>query len=54
MIISCISTRPFKDKRTIHIKSEAVEVYMGIDTKNVIDTLFNTFTKCSARARNIK
>ena len=42
MIISCISTRSFKDKHTIHSKSEAKEVYMGSDTKNVIYTLFNT------------
>ena len=42
MIISCISTISFKDKRTMHSKSEAVEVYMGTDTKNVIDILFNT------------
>ena len=42
MVINCISTRNFKDKRTIHSKSEAVEIYMGSDTKNVIDTLFNT------------
>ena len=42
MIISCKSTRSFKDKRTIHSKSEAVEIYMGSDTKNVIDTLLNT------------
>ena len=42
MVINCISTRSFKDKRTIHSKSEAVEIYMGSDTKNVIDTLFNT------------
>ena len=51
MIISCISTRPFKDKRTIHTKSEAVEVYMGSDTKNVIDTLFNTLEQNFQRAQ---
>ena len=45
MIISCIFTRGFKDKRTIHSKSEAVEVSMGSDTKNVIDTLFNTLAQ---------
>ena len=26
----------------MHSKSKAVEVYMGSDTENVIDTLFNT------------
>ena len=42
MMINCIFTRRFKDKPTIHSKSEAVEIYMGSDTKNVINTLFNT------------
>ena len=41
-IISCISTKSFNEKRTMHSKSKAVEVYMGSDTENVIDTLFNT------------
>ena len=39
---SCISTKSFEDRRTIHSKSEPVEIYMGSDTANVIDTLFNT------------
>ena len=51
MIISCISTRSFKDKRTTHSKSEAVEVYMGSDTKNVMNTLFNTFLQNFQRAQ---
>ena len=42
MINSCISTKSFKDKHTIYLKSEQVEIYMGSDTENVIDTLFNT------------
>ena len=42
IIISCISTKSFNEKRSMHSKSEAVEVYMGSDTENVIDTLFNT------------
>ena len=42
MMINCIFTRRFKDKPTIHSKSEAVEIYIGSDTKNVINTLFNT------------
>ena len=42
MINSCISTKSFKDKRTIYLKSEQVEIYMGSDTENVFDTLFNT------------
>ena len=30
------------ETRTMHPKSRQVEVYMGSDTENVIDTLFNT------------
>ena len=42
IINSCISTKSFNEKCTMHSKSKAVEVYMGSDTENVIDTLFNT------------
>ena len=38
---SCISTKSFKEKRTMHSKSETVEVYMVSDTDDVIDTPFN-------------
>ena len=37
--ISCISTKSFNEKHTMHSKSKAVEVYMGSDTEDVIDTL---------------
>ena len=42
IIISCISTKSFNEKRSMHSKSEALEVYIGSDTENIIDTLFNT------------
>ena len=42
MYIKCISIKSFNVTRTMHPKSKQVEVYMGSDTKNVIDTLFNT------------
>ena len=38
---SCISTKSFKEKHTMHSKSETVEVYMVSDTDDVIDTPFN-------------
>ena len=41
MHINCISTRSFKEKRIMHPISEPVEIFMGSDTENVIDTLFN-------------
>ena len=42
MYIKCISTKSFNETRTMHPKSKQVEVYVRIDTENVIDTLFNT------------
>ena len=42
MYIKCISTKRFNETRTIHPKSRQVEVSMGSDTENVIDTLFDT------------
>ena len=39
---SCISTRSFEEIRTIYTKSEAVEIFMGSETKDVIDKLFYT------------
>ena len=42
MYIKCISTKGFDETRTMHSKSRQVEVYMGSDTYNVINTLFNT------------
>ena len=39
---SCISTRSFEETRTIYSASEPVEMFMGSDTEDVTDTLFNT------------
>ena len=36
------STRNFEETRTIYAASEQVEIVMGSDTENVINTLFNT------------
>ena len=43
VIVNCIFTRSFKEKCTMHSKSEAVEVYMGSDTENVNDALLIHF-----------
>ena len=40
--IKCISTKSFNETRTMHPKSKQVEVYMGRNTENISDTLFNT------------
>ena len=37
-----ISDKTFKDIRTIYSTSKPIEIYMGSDRENVIDTLFNT------------
>ena len=42
MYIKCISNKSFNETLTMHPKSRQVEVYMGSNTENVIDTLFNT------------
>ena len=42
MYVKCVSIKSFNETRTMHPKSRQVEVYMGSDTENVIDTLFNT------------
>ena len=42
MYIKCISNKSFNETRTVHPKSKQVDVYMGGNTENVIDTLFNT------------
>ena len=42
MYINCTSTTSFNETRTMHPKSKQVQVYMGSDTENVIDALFNT------------
>ena len=42
IIINCISTKRFNEKRTMHSKSKAVEDFMRSNTEDVIGTLFNT------------
>ena len=37
-----ISVKDFEDTRTIYSASRPVEIFMGSDTENIIDTLFNT------------
>ena len=37
-----VSVLDFEDTRTIYSASQPVEIFMGSNTENVIDTLFNT------------
>ena len=45
MYINCVSAKRFNETRAMHPKSKQVEVYMGSDTENVIDTLLIHFYK---------
>ena len=38
---SCISTKSFEETRTIYTKGEPVKIFMGNDTKDVINKVFN-------------
>ena len=38
---SCISTRSFEETCTVYTKSESLEIFMGSDTEDAIDRLFN-------------
>ena len=39
---SCISTKSFEETRTIYTKSEPVKIFIGSNTKYVIDKSFST------------
>ena len=55
MYIKCSSTKSFENRCTMHPKSEPVEIFVGSDTNDVIDKLFNTLLqKDSKITRNIK
>ena len=47
---NCISSKNFEDTRTIYTKSEPVEIFMGSNTNNVIDRLFDSTLKRSQQA----
>ena len=48
---SCISTKNFEETCTIYSASEPVEIFMGSDTEDVIDTLFNTILQIVQQAQ---
>ena len=47
----CISTKSFEETRTIYTKSEPLEIFMGSNTEDVIDKLFNTLLQRFQRAQ---
>ena len=48
---SCISTRRFEETRTVYTKSEPVEIFLGSNTEDVIDKVFNTLLQRFQRAQ---
>ena len=46
-----ISVKDFEDTCTIYSASKPVEIFMGSDTENIIDTLFNTVLNKIQQAR---
>ena len=42
MLNRCISSKNFEETRFIYSASENIEIFMGTDTDEVIDTLFDT------------
>ena len=48
---SCIFTKNF-ETQTIYSASKPVEIFMGIDTEDVIDTLSNTILQKLQQAQN--
>ena len=39
---NCIYSKSFEDTRTIYSASKSVEVFMGSNTDNIIDKIFDT------------
>ena len=48
---SCISTKSFEETCTIYTKSEALEIFMGSDTNDIIDRPFHTLLQRFQRAQ---
>ena len=48
---NCISTKNFEDTRTIYSASRPAEVFMGTDTNDTIDALFDTLLQTLEKAR---
>ena len=42
---NCISTKNFEDTQTVYSASKPVEIFMGSNTNDAIDTLFDTLSQ---------
>ena len=41
MLTNCISAKDFEETRSIYSVSNPIKIFMGSDTENIIDKLFN-------------
>ena len=48
---SCISSRSFEETHTIYTKSEPLEIFVGSNTNDVTDRLFNTLLQIFQHAQ---
>ena len=51
MLNRCISSKNFKETRFAYSASDNIEIFMGIDTDEVIDRLFDTMLQGFQEAR---
>ena len=42
MLNRCISSKTFRETRSVYSASDNIKIFMGIDTNEVIDVLFDT------------
>ena len=58
MLNNCICSKNFEETRSVYSASSNIELFMGSDTDDIIDKLFNTISryyyKISRSKRNIK
>ena len=51
MINKCISSKNFEETRSVYSGSKNIEIFMGSDTDEVIDSLFDTMSQRFQEAR---
>ena len=51
MINKCISSKNFEETRSVYSASKNIEIFMGSDTDEVIDSLFDTMSQRFQEAR---
>ena len=51
MLNNCISSKSFEETRSIYSASKPVEIFMGSNTDDIIDKLFDTILQRFQEAR---